>query len=200
MKEKIIQAFIINGEEDFWSIDDQIKDSKRFNWDLYYDEIGEEFFDLSSSFYNFLTSESTQTNKSTFDQLIALAGIDLSPLVEMTNYVSSFEMDEKIEMMGSEEFQLYKKDCENENEKVHGNITRVIDCLNQSIAELEKKKDLSEYLNISDGIDVNYFKELDKKESNEKSHLNLTQDLRNMLRYTLFAKSSEVETTFFVFR
>lgn len=34
MKEKIIQAFIINGEEDFWSIDDQIKDSKRFNWDL----------------------------------------------------------------------------------------------------------------------------------------------------------------------
>lgn len=198
MRQKAIQAFIIDGEDDFWSIDDQINDSKRFNWDLYHDEIGEEFFDLSSSFYKFLTSESTQTNKSTFDQLIDLAGFDLSPLVEMTNYVSSFEMDEKIEMMGSEEFQLYKKNCE--NEKVHGNITRVIDCLNQSIAELEKKKDLSEYLNLSDGIDVNYFKDLDKKESNEKSHLNLTQDLRNMLRHTLFAKSSKVETTFFVFR
>lgn len=200
MKEKAIQAFMINGKEDFWSIDDQIKDSKRFNWDLYYDEIGEDFFDLSSSFSNFLISESTHSHKSSFDQLISLTGIDLSPLVEMSNYVSSFAMDEKIEMMGCEEFQLYKKDCEKEKEKVHGNINRVIDCLNQAVLELEKKMDLSDYLKLSDGIDVNYFKDLDKKEPSKRSHLNLTQDLRNMLRYTLFAKSREVETTFFVFR
>lgn len=199
MAKKIIQTFIINGEEDFWSIDAQMNEFQPLGGDLYQRHKLNSNSILSESFYTLFGSMNLENGTSVLDKIESLTGIDLNPLKEMTTYISTFELDQKIEMMEKEVFELYSKRAEQTNKKLHGNLETVIQCLNGIIAELEKKKDLSDYLILSDGLEEYYLKDLDKKECNDTT-TNLTQDLRKMLRNSLTAKSREIDTTFFVFR
>ena len=200
MNQNSTQGFIIDGEDNFWSLNDQINDSKKFSWDLYDDGFTEEYYSVSSSFYEFMNGNSSSSGKSYLNQIELLTGIDLSTLDEMARYISSFETDEKSEMMESEAYHLYLKKVEQENKKLRGNIDKVIDSLNRLIPELEKIKDLSDKLNFIDAINSDYYRNLDKVESGVCDENNLAQDLRNILRYTLLAKSRGIETTFFIFR
>lgn len=178
MKQTIIQSFIIDGEDDFWTLDDQLDDINKYL--------------VSLKFYSFMNSD--------FDQISHITGIDFSPLDEMAKYIPLWEMDEKIEMMDIELFHIYRKKVEQDNEKLLGNINKVIACLKQLILELEMIIDLSDKLNVIDTINSDYYRNLDNKEIVSYNENNLTQDLRNILLYSLLAKSRGVETTFFTFR
>lgn len=158
-------------------------------------------YELSRTFCNLMCRKNVVGGESELDQIGRICGVDMSPFYAMEDYMPSWLMDEFIEVEEKENPEEFRRSMQIANRKILDNIDVIIDCLNQVIPKLAQMKDLTNKLNDHGfpTIHITYYKNLDTTEIGNYIDNNLTQDLRNLLRYTLLAKSRGARTTFFTY-
>lgn len=169
--------------------------------ELYQDCGDRDKYQLSRTFCNFVCRKDVIEGEPDLDQIGRICGTDINPIYEMERYMPSWEMDEFIEIEEKENPIEFRKTMELENQKIFDNIDRIIDSLNQLIPTLERFKDLTGRINDNGfpTIHSDYYRNLDTDEIGNYVNNNLSQDLRNLLRYSMLAKSLGARTTFFTY-
>lgn len=158
---------------------------------------------LSRTFCNFICKKNVVDGDPELDQIGKLTGVDINPLYDMEKYWD----EENVEMQLSEVFSEEEKKkslerIERDNDRLTGNLDKVLLTLDLLIKKLSAIPDLPSRLsdNGYDTLDnANYFSDFTKDIGEGYIGNNFGHDLRNFKRFLEFAKERGTTTVYFVY-
>lgn len=169
--------------------------------DYFTDETLYNSHQLSRTFCNFMCRKYVCSGLPELEQIGELTGLDISPLYDMENYLTDYDVEEQLAMYTSEwEKKNFMKTIEDDRKKLKGNIETVLTLLTQLLDKLSKIKNLQDKLDPGDDDTLNndfYFSDFNSDPGDGYIGNNFGQDLRNFKRFTEYAKSKGTSTLFF---
>lgn len=156
--------------------------------------------ELSRTFCNFMCRGGVVEGEPELDQIAVKAGLDVTPMYSMMNYLTEDNIEEALEFEEQDE-QEFREECKQENAKVEGNLDQIIQLSEQLIDYLQQHPTIYSELNDRgfDTLGSDYFKDLTAIKIADYSDNNITQDLKNLQRIAQFGKLNGAKTIFFVF-
>jgi hypothetical protein len=178
------------------------KDDQIFTAD-YHDPKHDHFnkHSLSRTFCNFMCRQNVVSGEPELDQIGQITSVDISPIYEMEKNGSTGELESFLEMAGSEdEKQNILEQARQNEEKLKGNLGKVLSTINALIDKLSSIDNLPQLLNDHghDTLDYKtYFTDFKSDEGQGYIDNNFGHDLRNFKRFLEYAKERGVTTVFF---
>jgi hypothetical protein len=184
-----IQLMTNNDEVLYWNEDqeNQVEDVSAYG--------------LSKTFCVLMNRRNEVSTMSEFDQIGKLTGIDLGTIYDMEDYPDEETIDYFLSASKSDkERQALKKQFELNKIKLDGNISKVLNTVNELIEKLTLIDDLPTVLlpTKRDTLKNNiYFADFQIDKGQDDVGNNFGQDLRNLSRFLTFAQQKGIETVWF---
>jgi len=156
--------------------------------------------ELSRTFCNFMCRSGVVEGAPELDQIGVKAGVDVTPLYLMMNYLTEDQIEEALEFEEQDE-QEFRERCKQDNAKVEGNLDQLIQLTQQLMDFLQQHPTIYSELNHHefDTLGSDYFKNLTANTVGNYIDNTITQDLKNLQRMAQFGKLNGAKTIFFEF-
>jgi hypothetical protein len=156
---------------------------------------------LSRTFCNFMCRKDVIEGIPELNQIGTISNCDIEFFYKMESYFPTWDLEEMTEgIFDNEEKQKIRKDTQESNQKIIGNIEDVKMKLTSLINALSKIENLPKFLQKPKFDTLNheiYFSNFNKEEVKTYTENNLGQDLKNLLKHIELAIKCNAKTVYF---
>lgn len=158
---------------------------------------------LSSEFCNFMCRKDVVAHEAELNQIGEITGIDISCFYSMESYPDEEYLEDALEFAENEaEKKNILAQAEKDKEAITGNVTIVLQTLNQLLEKLGKIDNLTSLLLPTDFDTLNskyYFSDFTTDKGEGYINNNFGQDLRNFKRFVEDAIAHGNKTVWFIY-